>query len=153
MKKARLKIMTNHQTVPEPTASQNSWEEEDTGAATIKGILAGHLDSYWHGRIQRIFADAGFVTRRLEREEAHPIWLAWLTRTTFDLSRDKKVAIKQLRKVLNQGGIKVLRDQFNIIDWRGDKLRCVFILDLGLPGVLQGNPPRFTPDEECPAPC
>ena len=144
--------MSNRQTVPEPTSSQNSWEEVDTAPATIKGILGGRLDDYWHGRIQRIFADAGFATRRLEREEAHPIWLAWLTRTTFDLSRDKKVAIKQLRKVLNQGGIKVLRDQFNIIDWRGDKLRCVFILDLGLPGVLQGCPPRFTPEEPCPEP-
>jgi len=28
-----------------------------------------------------------------------------------------------------------VRDEFNIIDWRGDKLRCVFILDLGAPGV------------------
>jgi hypothetical protein len=34
-----------------------------------------------------------------------------------------------------KGGIKALRDQFNIIDRRGDKLRCVFLLDLGAPGV------------------
>jgi hypothetical protein len=34
-----------------------------------------------------------------------------------------------------KGGIKVLRDEFNIIDRRGDKLRCVFLLDLGAPGV------------------
>jgi hypothetical protein len=32
-------------------------------------------------------------------------------------------------------GIKVLRDEFNIIDRRGDKLRYVFLLDLGAPGV------------------
>jgi hypothetical protein len=37
--------------------------------------------------------------------------------------------------VLRDGGIKVVRDEFNIIDRRGDKLRCVFLLDLGAPGV------------------
>jgi len=30
---------------------------------------------------------------------------------------------------------RVLRDEFNIIHRRGDKLRCVFLLDLGAPGV------------------
>jgi hypothetical protein len=54
---------------------------------------------------------------------------------TFDLAPDNKAAIKQLRKVLADGGIKVLRDEFNIIDRRGDKLRCVFLLDLGAAGV------------------
>jgi hypothetical protein len=34
-----------------------------------------------------------------------------------------------------KGGIKIVRDEFNIIDRRGDKLRCVFLLDLGAPGV------------------
>ena len=51
------------------------------------------------------------------------------------LSPDKKTAIRQLRKVLRDGGIKVVRDEFNIIDRRGDKLRCVFLLDLGAPGA------------------
>jgi hypothetical protein len=32
------------------------------------------------------------------------------------------------------GGVKVVRDKFNIIDRRGDKLRCVFLLDLAAPG-------------------
>jgi hypothetical protein len=36
---------------------------------------------------------------------------------------------------LAKGGIKIVRDEFNIIDRRGDKLRCVFLLDLGAPGV------------------
>jgi hypothetical protein len=34
-----------------------------------------------------------------------------------------------------KGGIGIERDEFNIIDRRGDKLRCVFLLDLGAPGV------------------
>ena len=98
-------------------------------------MLHGENDLFWQGRIKRIFAAVGIATRRIEREEAHPIWQAWLTRETFDLSPDKKTAIRQLRKVLRDGGIKVVRDEFNIIDRRGDKLRCVFMLDLGAPGV------------------
>ena len=94
-----------------------------------------HGDDYWHGRIKRVLADAGIATRRIERQEAHPLWQAWLTRISFDLDPDKKVASKQIRRVLVKSGIKIVRDEFNIIDRRGDKLRCVFLLDLGAPGV------------------
>lgn len=97
-------------------------------------MLHGENDLFWQSRIKRIFAAVGIATRRIEREEAHPIWEAWLTRETFDLSPDRKKAIRQLRKVLRDAGIKVVNDEFNIIDRRGDKLRCVFLLDLGAPG-------------------
>jgi hypothetical protein len=99
-------------------------------------MLHGENDLFWQDRIKRIFAAVGIATRRIEREEAHPIWQAWFTRERFDLRPDMKTAIRQLRKVLRDGGIKVVRDEFNIVDWRGDKLRCVFMLDLGAPGVL-----------------
>ena len=36
---------------------------------------------------------------------------------------------------LAESGINVLRDEFNIIDRLGNKLHCVFLLDLGAPGV------------------
>lgn len=106
------------------------------GASTSRVIqmLHGEDDLFWQGRIKRIFATVGIATRRIEREEAHPIWQAWLTRESFDLSPSKKIAIRQLRKVLRAGGLKIVRDEFNIIDRRGDKLRCVFMLDLGAPG-------------------
>lgn len=106
-------------------------------ASTSRAIqmLHGENDLFWQGRIKRIFAAVGIATRRIEREEAHPIWQAWLTREAFDLSPDRKKAIRQLRKVLREGGLKVVRDEFNIIDRRGDKLRCVFLLDLGAPGA------------------
>ena len=65
----------------------------------------------------------------------HPIWQIWLTLETFDLNPDKKKAIRQLRKVLRDGGIRVVRDEFNIIDRKQNKIRCVFILDLGAPGI------------------
>jgi hypothetical protein len=96
-------------------------------------MLHGENDLFWHDRIKRIFAAVGIGTRRIQQEEAHPVWQAWLTRERFDLSADKKTAIRQLRKVLRDGGIKIVRDEFNIIDRRGDKLRCVFLLDLGVP--------------------
>lgn len=94
-----------------------------------------HGDLYWHEAIRDILDSAGFITRRIERMESHPVWTARLTRTTFDLSPDAKTANKQLRKVLAKGGIKIGRKRFDIIDRRGDKLRCVFVLDLGAPGV------------------
>ena len=99
----------------------------------IFSVLEG--DDYWHCKLKRAFGSAGFTVGRLQREEAHPIWLGWLTRTTFDLSLDPKKAIRQLRKVLRDGGINVVRDEFNIIDRRGDKLRVVFMLAQGTPGV------------------
>jgi len=108
---------------------------DDASTSRVIQMLHGENDLFWHERIKRIFAAVGIATRRVEREEAHPIWQAWLTRERFDLSPDKKTAIRQLRKVLCDGGIKIVRDEFNIIDRRGDKLRCVFLLDLGAPGA------------------
>jgi hypothetical protein len=108
---------------------------DDASKDRVFQMLHGENDLFWHGRIKQIFADVGIATRRIEQEEAHPVWQAWLTRERFDLSPDTKTAIRQLRKVLRDGGIKVVRDEFNIIDRRGDRLRCVFLLDLGAPGV------------------
>lgn len=99
----------------------------------IFSVLEG--DDYWHCKLRRAFQSAGFTVGRLQREEPHPIWLAWLTRTKFDLSLDTKKAIRQLRKVLRDGGIDIVRDEFNIVDRRGDKLRVVFMLAQGTPGV------------------
>jgi hypothetical protein len=86
-------------------------------------------------RIRRIRTAVGLTTRRIERMESHPVWLLWLTCTTFNLDTDTKTATKQLRKVLIKGGIKIERDAFYIIDRRGDKFRCVFVLELAAPGV------------------
>jgi hypothetical protein len=94
-----------------------------------------HGDHYWHEAIRRLLASAGFITRRIERMESHPVWPLWLTRTSFDLAADNPTAAKQIRKMLVKGGIKIVRNRFDIIDRRGDKLRCVFVLDLGAPGV------------------
>jgi len=119
-----------------PSAENLSIEAlDDASTSRVIEMLHGENDLFWQGRIKRILAAAGIATRRIERMEEHPIWQTWLTRESFDLSPDKKIAIRQLRKVLRDGGIKVVSDEFNIIDRRGDKLRCVFMLDLGAPGI------------------
>jgi len=131
---ARLRQATGRRTAPR-TADAKPGPPYVT--RQINHVLETLTDGpYWHQRIKGILAAAGFAARRLEREEVHPIWQAWLTRATFDLSPDTKTAIKQLHQVLKDGGINIARDEFNIIDRRGDKLRCVFLLDLGVPGVL-----------------
>ena len=44
-----------------------------------------HGDLYWHDAIRRVLASVGLIRRRIERMESHPVWLLWLTRTTFNL--------------------------------------------------------------------
>jgi hypothetical protein len=100
----------------------------------IYPVLEG--DDYWHRRIKQVLSDSGFVTTRIQREPEHPVWLMWLTRTSFDLAADNQTAAKQIRKLLVKGGIKILRNELSIIDRRKDKLRCAFVLASGAPGVL-----------------
>jgi len=97
-------------------------------------------DLYWHDRIKRILAAAGFVTRRIEHEEAHPVWRMYLTRTSFDLSPDQPTAAKQIRKVLVKGGIKIQRDDLSIVSRSKNWIQCAFFLELGAPGVLELRP-------------
>ena len=90
---------------------------------------------FWHHHIRRLLSDAGIVTRRIQREEAHPVWIAWLTNKSFALDADTRIAARQVRRVLAMGGLKIARDEFSICYRRGDKLHCSFMLDLGKPGV------------------
>jgi hypothetical protein len=125
--------------------------DSDAGLTNlILQMLCG--DQYWHDRIRHILAEAGIATRRIEREEAHPVWQAWLTRVSFDLDGDNRVAARQLRGVLARSGIKIKRDEFTITDRRGDKIRCAFMLELGAPGVWQPRPRRDTQEKLWPDP-
>ncbi len=91
---------------------------------------------YWHDRIKRILTAAGFATRRIEQMESHPVWTMHLTRTTFNLAADQPTAAKQIRKVLVKGGIKIQRNELNIVSRSKDWIQCAFVLELGAPGVL-----------------
>lgn len=92
---------------------------------------------FWHDRIRGVLAAAGLTITRIQREKEHPtVWLMWLTRTSFALNADKEAAAKQIRKLLVKAGIKILRNELSVIDRRGDKLRCAFVLESSAPGVL-----------------
>ena len=114
----------------------------DLYAASSAGCIAmlrGENDLFWHDRINRLFAEAGFETRNILREEVAGIWRVGLTRMTFQLAPDNDSASEQLRNVLLRGNIKVLRGQFTIADRRGNNLNVVFMQELGAPGFWQGR--------------
>lgn len=105
-------------------------------ASTSRVIEMLHGDHYWHDRIRRLLVSAGFTLRRIEQEEAHPVWTMHLTRTSFDLAADNPTAAKQIRKILCKGGVKIRRNELSIVSRNRDWIRCAFVLELGAPGVL-----------------
>lgn len=113
-------------------------DPDDLGDDTAVKELAFdmlHGDHYWHERIKRVLAAAGFVTRRIEQEETHPVWIMALTRKSFDLAADNLTAAKQIRKILCKGGVKIRRNELSIVSRSKDWIRCAFVLELGAPGV------------------
>jgi hypothetical protein len=110
--------------------------EELDGASADRAIQMLHGDHYWHDRIRRVLADAGFITRRIEQEPTHPVWTMHLTRTSCDLAADNPTAAKQIRKILCKGGVKIRREELSIVSRNKDWIQCAFVLELGLPGVL-----------------
>ena len=120
----------------------NNLRIEDLDAPPSQAGIVNMLtdDPYWHNRIHRLLDAAGFETTRIEREEIRPLWQVWLTSTTCDLARDTEIAAKQIHSILRRGGIEIQLGDFNIADRRRDKLRCVFFLNVGAPGVLQPRP-------------
>ena len=92
---------------------------------------------YWPDRIRSVLTAAGLTLTRMQRQDEHPtVWFMWLTRTSMALDADKETAAKQIRKVLVKGGIKILPTELSVIDRRGDKLRCAFVLEPGTHGGL-----------------
>ena len=110
-------------------------EDVDDPVALMEHVCrAVEGGGYWHDRIRSVLTAAGFSLTRIQREADHPIvWLMWLTRTSFALDADKQTAAKQIRKLLVKGRIEILPKELSVIDRRGDKLRCAFVLDKGTP--------------------
>ena len=113
----------------------NGYEHSDA-ASTDRVIQMLRDDHYWHARIKRILAAAGFITRRIEQLDSHPVWTMHLTRTTCDLAADNPTAAKQIRKILCKGGVKILRNELSIVSRSKNWIQCAFVLELGAPGVL-----------------
>lgn len=113
-------------------------EDVDDPVALMEHVCrAVEGGGYWHDRIRSVLAAAGLTLTRIQREDEHPtVWFMWLTRTSMALDADKKTAAKQIRKLLVKGGIKILPTELSVIDRRGDKLRCAFVLELGNHGGL-----------------
>lgn len=129
----------------QPIKKSNRPPLEDLDAAStslVLEMLHAPNDLYWHHRIKNLFADVGLATRRIEHEPHHPVWRVWLTREHFALAPDNDTAIKQLRKILRDGGLKVVNKELNVIDRRGDKFVIVFLLDIGSPGIVYRRPPQ-----------
>jgi hypothetical protein len=93
-------------------------------------------DMYWHHRLKRVLSEAGFGIRRIEREECHGIWIIWLTKGSFELAPENKVAGRQIRKLLGKSGLKIKTDELTVLEQRRDNVKCVFIFSCGAAGVL-----------------
>jgi hypothetical protein len=132
-----LSIPTTRMLMNKSTKHQPAPETFDDPVALKEQIFTMlHGDDYWHDRIKRVLAAAGFITRRIEQLDSHPVWTMHLPRTTFDLAADNPTAAKQIRKLLCKAGIKILRNELSIVSRNRDWIRCAFILELGAPGVL-----------------
>jgi hypothetical protein len=95
-----------------------------------------HGDDYWHHRVKRVLTEAGFQVASIEKEDVHPIWHLRMKRGAFPVERDNTLASRQVRRVLKRSGLNVRPDEFRVLRQDGDRLRCVFLLDLGVPGML-----------------
>src|SRR5512138_1212190 len=95
-----------------------------------------HGDDYWHHRVKRVLTEAGFQVSSIEREEVHPIWHLRMKRGSFPVERDNTLASRQVRRVLKKSGLRVKPDEFRVLRQDGDRLRCVFLMNLGVPGVV-----------------
>jgi hypothetical protein len=117
---------TNYQPVPEDVDDPEILMEH-----VCRAVEGG---GYWPDRIRSVLAAAGLTVTRIQHEEEHPtVWLMWLTRTSFALDADKMTAAKQIRKLLVKGGLKIGPKDLSVIDRRGDKLRCAFVLEMSSP--------------------
>ena len=90
----------------------------------------------WRRRIKSALTKAGFEVRKIMCEPHHrSVWVAHLVRRTAVLAPDKSLAARQIRKAVVRGGIKIGSGEFSIIDRRGDRLTCAFVIE-GVPTAL-----------------
>ena len=86
-------------------------------------------DGYWPKRVEGAFVRAGFVVRRLERQEAHlSVWTACLNVGTVKLLADKRGAAKQMRKLLAKAGLRIRAGELSVLDQRRNgNVKCAFV--------------------------
>jgi hypothetical protein len=59
-----------------------------------------------------------------------------MKRGSFPVEKDNTQASRQVRQVLKKSGLKVKPDEFRVLRQDGDRLRCVFLMNLGAPGTV-----------------
>ena len=102
-------------------------------------MLFGENDFYWHQRIARLLAAAGFKTTRIEREDVHPVWRVWMKQDAFAPAPDYRGLVEQVRSILLAGRLKIDNEIITSMDLDGNGIHLMFTLNLGAPGVWQGN--------------
>ena len=124
--------------MPDLTKYQPLPEDVDDPVALMEHVCrAVEGGGYWPDRIRGALAAGGLTLTGIQRQDEHPsVWFMWLTRTSMALDADKMVAAKQIRKLLVKGGLKILANELSVIDRRGDKLRCAFVLEPSTHGGL-----------------
>jgi hypothetical protein len=126
-------LQSPHPTIRLPRRLQPKYLDD---ASEERALQLLEDDLYWHHRLKRVLSAAGFGVRRIESEEAHPVWLAWLTRGSVDLPADNTLASRHIRRLLTKAGLKVKPDEFRVLRQDGDRLRCVFLFNWGAAGVV-----------------
>ena len=105
-------------------------------AEGIAWVREWFLQNDFHAQVRDAFQQAGFIVKRVEREECHNLWNVSLRRGSFPLSRVYKEAVRQIRKLLRDECVYVERDAINFVS-SGDWVKCFFLWELGEPGVLK----------------
>ena len=109
------------------------------GHDALKQVMFDMLggDDYWHRRIKRALLAKGFEVRIIHRESDHAVWSFWASRGTFALSRENKVASRQIREVLVGSGIQIKPKELNVFEQHKDgRLKATFIFEGGAGGFF-----------------
>jgi hypothetical protein len=128
--------------VPETFVTPRRTTSVDLDPASISAqhaldLLVGEGDSYYHCRIKRILAEAGLTLWRLERDEVHPVWVAWIRPGKVGLAMDKMEAARQIRRILTRAGLKIPAGDLTVFDRRKDMIRFTFLFPWGCAGILK----------------
>lgn len=117
--------------------SQASAEQVDAACTTdeyILRMLTG--DFYFHHRIEHALSQAGFVVESLERGKGHGIWLGLIRTGATEISRDHRLASRELRKLLNKSGFRLKAAELGVYERRKDMVSFSLIFPFGRIGAL-----------------
>lgn len=119
---------------PQPLASAEGVDDSCITIEHVLRMLTG--DFYFHRRIHRALSQAGFSVEHLERGKGHRIWLGTVRAAGAELSRDTRLASRELRKVLNTCGFRIKAAELGVYERRKDLVSFSLIFPFGCIGAL-----------------